>query len=321
MGWLSVNINTQEIFTNKLRWLLCIAVSILILAGCGGGSSGSGGLPLSGQVRTADGTPIADATIEFFGQDYFKSFTDAEGFYSTKLPGKGEFTISVQALSVDAEGFVDSSIAEIVAQSGVLNLMVEGNHVIPVLPDQNEQKSKVEDPFVQKNDKQGSNDFIEIPSTGGDSTSKKKKKNPKSEGGTTCLEGFNICKRDDLDIVPNSKFLTPSALAPTVSNKKVNLEMGSGYTGYSASYTAGDGAGSTGNKSSKREDNKESAAGSGTDTSSASGISGDVSLVGSDESSDAGSPNNGSQAAPQNSQENAPTNGSGSKSGGLKGAF
>lgn len=76
------------------RALLLLVLIAGIPLGCGGGTAGTGGVPLSGRLVQLDGTPIVEASVSIEPGGIL-TITDSNGeFFSEVISGR-EYTVSV----------------------------------------------------------------------------------------------------------------------------------------------------------------------------------------------------------------------------------
>lgn len=98
-------------------------VLILMLLGCGGGTSGSSSSDapiITGKISDAEGRPVAGAVVSISGADTH-TISDSDGQFALEVPESDNPGISVFAI-VSSEGFVES--ATIVNTSDVLPTLV-----------------------------------------------------------------------------------------------------------------------------------------------------------------------------------------------------
>jgi hypothetical protein len=80
---------------NLLRALALFSILLGFPSGCGGGTGGTGGVPLSGRLIQLDGMPISEATVSI-EPGGFQAVTDSNGeFFSEVDPGQ-EYIVSVE---------------------------------------------------------------------------------------------------------------------------------------------------------------------------------------------------------------------------------
>lgn len=162
-------------YISSFSSILLLALTIFIV-GCGGGSSGSGGVLVNGTARNLDGSPLVNEEINFIGAEIKSTTTDSAGAFGVELAELGIYDLTVEI--ADQSTVISANEAAALELGATLDLILSEDKLEFEIGEPSV-KSKTdimqEDPISHKtgldNNSTQQNDS---PKTGGES---KKKKN------------------------------------------------------------------------------------------------------------------------------------------------